>query len=138
MTKVSLQHVSDWKIKKKVFVEVSLIVTFVLLSFVWFVDWTDRFILKGGIGIFYIFFEIGFCAKEFRFFGLGVHCGLQIFRSLAIGFRFRQKYPSNGLRIWFPIKFSDYPIWIPFSLRSKRPLCASTDPEYSKNPRIRI
>ena len=82
------------KLEKKVFVEVSLIVTFVLLSFVWFESYRiDRFILKGGIGIFYIFFEIGFCAKEFRLFGLGVHCGLQIFRSLVIGFRFSSEIP---------------------------------------------
>ena len=60
----------------------------VLLSFEWSVDWTDRFILKGGIGIFYIFFEIGFCAKikEFRFFGLGIHCGLQNFPFFSIWF----------------------------------------------------
>ena len=60
----------------------------VLLSFEWSVDWTDRFILKGGIGIFYIFFWDGFCAKikEFRFFGLGIHCGLQNFPFFSIWF----------------------------------------------------
>ena len=89
VTKVGLQHVSDRKIIiKKVFVEVSVTVMVVLLSFEWSVDWTDRFILKGGIGIFYIFFEIWFCAKikEFRFFGLGIHCGLQNFPFFSIWF----------------------------------------------------
>ena len=30
----------------------------------------------------------GFRAKRLRFFGFGVHCGLQIFRFLESGFRF--------------------------------------------------
>ena len=30
----------------------------------------------------------GFWAKRLRFFGFGVHCGLQIFLVLASGFRF--------------------------------------------------
>ena len=39
-----------------------------------------------GFSIF--FFEIGFCAKikEFRFFGLGIHCGLQNFPFFSIWF----------------------------------------------------
>ena len=28
----------------------------------------------------------GFCAKRLRFFGFGVHCGLQIFRFISIWF----------------------------------------------------
>ena len=112
VTKVVLQHVSDWKIItiKKVFVEVSVIIMFVVLSLVWFVDWTDRFILEGGHWDFRYFFKICFCAKEFWFFGLGVYYGLRIFRSLAYGFR------SYGLRIWFSMWFSDFSIWIPVSL----------------------
>ena len=113
--------ISDYN-DKKVFVEVSIIIMVVVLSFVWFMDWTDRFIHKGGIGIFDIFFRIGFCAMEFWFFRLCVHYGLRIFRSLAYVFRFRHKYLSYGFRIWFPKWFSDFPIWIPVSLRSKRPL----------------
>ena len=60
----------------------------VLLSFEWSVDWTDRFILKGVLGFSIFFFEIGFCAKikEFRFFGLGIHCGLQKFPFFSIWF----------------------------------------------------
>ena len=34
----------------------------------------------------------GFCAKKLRFLGFGVHCGLRIFRFLAFGFGFREKY----------------------------------------------
>ena len=84
--------VSDWKVKK-VFVEVSVIV--VLFSFVWFVDWTDRFILKEALG-FSTFFKIGFCAKEFRFFRLGVHYDLRIFHSLAFGSIFQPPLISNS------------------------------------------
>ena len=72
----------------------------VVLSFVWFMDWTDRFIHKGGIGIFDIFFKIGSCAKEFWFFGLGVHYGLRIFRSLACGFRFSVFVINNCLIVF--------------------------------------
>ena len=39
----------------------------VLLSFEWSVDWTDRFILKGGIGIFYIFLRSVFVLKNLGF-----------------------------------------------------------------------
>ena len=51
--KVVSKHVSDSKIIiiKKVFVEVSVIIMVVVLSFVGFVDSTDFFILEGGIGI---------------------------------------------------------------------------------------
>ena len=63
---------------------------------------------------------------EFWFFRLCVHYGLWIFRSLAHFFRFRHKYLSYGLRIWFPKWFSDFPIWIPVSLRSKRPLISNS------------
>ena len=45
----------------------------------------------GGHWNFRYFFKISFCAKEFRFFGLRVHCSLRIFRSLAFGFRFSSK-----------------------------------------------
>ena len=48
-------------------------------------------------------------------------------------FGFRHKYLSYGLRIWFPMWFSDFPIWIPVSLRFNRPLCASTDLELPRN-----
>ena len=34
----------------------------------------------------------GFCAKRLRFFGLGVHCGLRIFRFSASIFGFRRSY----------------------------------------------
>ena len=68
VAKVGLQHVSDRKIIiKKVFVEVSVTVMVVLLSFEWSVDWTDRFILKGGIGIFYIFLRSVFVLKNLGF-----------------------------------------------------------------------
>ena len=103
----------------------------VLLSFEWSVDWTDRFILKGGIGIFYIFFEIGFWAKikEFRFFGLGIHCGLQNFPFFSIWFSvFVKNTCLMGYGFGFRWSFLDCPIWIPSSLRSKRPLCASAPP----------
>ena len=63
---------------------------------------------------------------EFWFFRLCVHYGLRIFRSLAYVFRFRHKYLSYGFRIWFPKWFSDFPIWIPVSLRSKRPLISNS------------
>ena len=39
----------------------------VLLSFEWSVDWTDRFILKGGIGIFYTFLRSVFVLKNLGF-----------------------------------------------------------------------
>ena len=39
----------------------------VVLSFVWFVDWTDCFILEGGIGIFDIFLRSVFVPKNFGF-----------------------------------------------------------------------
>ena len=67
----------------------------VLFSFVWFVDWTDRFILKEALG-FSTFFKIGFCAKEFRFFRLGVHYDLRIFHSLAFGSIFQPPLISNS------------------------------------------
>ena len=112
VTKVVLQHVSDYN-DKKVFVEVSIIIMVVVLSFVWFMDWTDRFIRKGGIGIFDIFFlRSVFVPKNFGFsdwvfimdfpsfsiwfsvfvintclmgFGFGFQYGFRIFLS---GFRF--------------------------------------------------
>ena len=111
VTKVVLQHVSDYN-DKKVFVEVSIIIMVVVLSFVWFMDWTDRFIHKGGIGIFDIFLRSVFVPKNFGFsdwvfimdfpsfsiwfsvfvintclmgFGFGFQCGFRIFLS---GFRF--------------------------------------------------
>ena len=63
---------------------------------------------------------------EFWFFRLCVHYGLRIFRSLAYVFRFCHKYLSYGFRIWFPKWFSDFPIWIPVSLRSKRLLISNS------------
>ena len=56
--KVVFLHVSDSKIIK--------IIKF-SSSFVWFVDWTDCFILEGGIGIFDIFLRSVFVPKNFGF-----------------------------------------------------------------------
>ena len=41
----------------------------------------------GAFGYFLDWF-FGFCAKKLWFFGFGVHCGLQIFRFLTLGFGF--------------------------------------------------
>ena len=51
---------------------------------------------KGALGflvlaIFKNIFSV-FVPKNLRFFGFGVHCGLRIFRILAFGFAFREKY----------------------------------------------
>ena len=51
---------------KKVFVEVSIIIMVVVLSFVWFMDWTDRFI-RGALGFFDIFLRSVFVPKNFGF-----------------------------------------------------------------------
>ena len=59
--------------KKKVFVEVSLIILVAVLSFVGMrmqstqVDLTDRFILDGGIGIFGFFLDRFWCQKNLIF-----------------------------------------------------------------------
>ena len=50
--------------------------------------WDFRFC---GFGYFLDRF-FGFYSRKRRFLGLGVHCGLRIFRFLASGFRFSQKY----------------------------------------------
>ena len=49
--------------------------------------WDFRFC---GFGYFLDRF-FGFYSRKRRFLGLGVHCGLRIFRLLASGFRFSQK-----------------------------------------------
>ena len=41
---------------------------------------------QGGIGIFYIFFRIGFCAKEFQFFRIGCSLRLADFPFFSIWF----------------------------------------------------
>ena len=51
---------------------------------------------KGALGflvlaIFKNVFSV-FVPKNLGFFGFGVHCGLRIFRILAFGFAFREKY----------------------------------------------
>ena len=51
---------------------------------------------KGALGflvlaIFKNVFSV-FVPKNLGFFGFGVHCGLRIFRTLAFGFAFREKY----------------------------------------------
>ena len=55
-----------------------------------------------------------------RFFGFlvfapktsvfGVHCGLRIFHFLEFGFWFSRKI-LMGFRIWYPMRFSVFPIW---------------------------
>ena len=73
--------------KKKVFVEVSLIILVAVLSFVGMrmqstqVDLTDRFILDGGIGIFGFFFRSVLVPKKFDFLNwlFIVACGFSVF-----------------------------------------------------------
>ena len=97
--------------KKKVFVEVSLIILVAVLSFVGMrmqstqVDLTDRFILDGGIGIFGFFFRSVLVPKKFdfldwlfivacgffRFLAFDLRCGVWIF---LFGFRFL--FDSSG------------------------------------------
>ena len=104
--------------------------------------------IEGGIEIFDLVVLAIFFRSVFRFlrhktsvfrfwcqktsvFGSGVHYGLRIFRFLTFGFRFSQKI-LKGFRIWYPIRFSVFPIWpiwVPVSLRSERQLRASTDLE---------
>ena len=72
-----------------------------------------------------------FWCQKTSVFGFGVHCSLRIFGFLTFGFRFSQKI-LKGCRIWYPIRFSVFPIWpiwVPVSLRSERQLRASTDLE---------
>ena len=57
--------------------------------------WDFRFC---GFGYFLDQF-FGFCATKLRFLGLGVHCGLRIFRFLEFGFRFSGKI-LIGFRIF--------------------------------------
>ena len=67
------------------------------------------------------FFRSVFVPKKLRFFGFNVHCCLWIFRYLSFGFRFSRKIPA-GFRIWYPMRFSVFPIWpiwVPVSLRSE-------------------
>ena len=106
----------------------------VVLSFVGFVDWTDFFILEGGIGIFHIFLRSVFVPKNFGFSDcmFVAICGFSVHWHLVFGFR--QKYSSNGLWIWSLMWFSDFPTWILVSLRPKRSLCASSDLEKPRNP----
>ena len=51
---------------------------------------------KGALGflVLAIFLKrfFGFCARKPWVFGFGVHCGLRIFRILAFGCAFREKY----------------------------------------------
>ena len=121
--KVVFLHVSDSKIIK--------IIKF-SSSFVWFVDWTDSFILEGGHWNFRYLRSV-FVPKNFGFSDcvfIAV-CGFSVHWHLVFGFR--QKYLSNGLWIWSLIWFSDFPTWILVSLRPKRSLCASSDLEKPRN-----
>ena len=90
---------------KKVFVEVSVTVMVILLSFEWSVDWTDRFILKGGIGIFYTFlrsvivlknlgFRIGWSLlfADFPFFSIWFSVFVKNTCLMGYGFGFRWSF----------------------------------------------
>ena len=66
--------------------EVSAIIIIVVLSFVWFVDWTDCFILKGGITIFDIFSRRVFLPKNFG--SVRIACSLWLTDFLFFGIWF--------------------------------------------------
>ena len=62
---------------------------------------------------FWLFFRSVFrflCQKNFSFSVLLFIAGLRIFRCLAFGFRFSRKI-LTGFRIWYPMRFSVFPIW---------------------------
>ena len=66
--------------------EVSAIIMVVVSSFVWFVDWTDCFILKGGITIFDIFSRSVFLPKNFG--AVRIACSLWLTDFLFFGIWF--------------------------------------------------
>ena len=66
--------------------EVSAIIMVVVSSFVWFVDWTDCFILKGGITIFDIFSRSVFLPKNFG--SVRIACSLRLTDFLFFGIWF--------------------------------------------------
>ena len=66
--------------------EVSVIIMVVVLSFVWFVDWTDCFIRKGGIRIFQIFSRSVFVSKNFG--SARIACSLRLTDFLFFGIWF--------------------------------------------------
>ena len=124
VTKVVLQHVSDWKITKKlkkVFVKVSAIIMvfFVIICVICGLNcpihpWGARALE------FSVFFRSVFVPKNFGFWDsvfIEVY-GFSVFYHLVSDFR--QKYLSTELRIWSPMWFSDFSIWIPVSLRSRQ------------------
>ena len=90
--------------KKKVFVEVSLIILVAVLSFVGMrmqstqVDLTDRFILDGGIGIFGFFFRSVLVPKKFDFLDwlFIVACGFSVFKHLISDVVFGFSYLDSG------------------------------------------
>ena len=66
--------------------EVSAIIMVVVSSFVWFVDWTDCFILKGGITIFDIFSRSVLLPKNFG--SVRIACSLRLTDFLFFGIWF--------------------------------------------------
>ena len=66
--------------------KVSAIIMIVVSSFVWFVDWTDCFILKGGITIFDIFSRSVFLPKNFG--SVRIACSLWLTDFLFFGIWF--------------------------------------------------
>ena len=124
VTKIVLQHVSDWKIKKnlkKVFVKVSAIVM-VLFVIICVICGLNCPIHPWGPGHWnFLYFLDRFLRQKISVFG--IRCSLRFtdFPSFSIWFPiFRQKYLSIELRIWSPMWFSDFSIWIPVSLRSRQ------------------
>ena len=84
--------------------EVSAIIMIVVVSsFVWFVDWTDCFILKGGITIFDIFSRSVFLPKNFG--SVRIACSLWLTDFLFFGIWFsvvvKNTYPMGfGFDLW--------------------------------------
>ena len=96
-------------------------------------EWDFRFC---GFGYFSDRFFRSLCQKTavFRFCRVVtvVFWWFSVLKHLVFGIC-KKKQKKTGLRIWCPMWFSVFPIWVPVSSRSERKLCASTDLEWPRN-----